>query len=250
MEKLIYALVPVRSSGDLEPLLLTMKGIAGADLYMISSGEIAAVAGDACRAGMVADKAMALAYAEVIETLSQQVTLLPMRLGSWMETSGAVINMLERNHAEIQQNLLSVENRYEFGLRVFCEPEKLLAELKEKSETQADTRPLPVTEVKKSASMDWVNKKLKEHRLEELLVAYVDSVIADIRSELDRLKAVCRIKKMVTPATIIDGVFLLDKRLKDEVIQTAGDLQKRYPGLNIILTGPWAPYNFVDFKVK
>jgi len=97
---------------------------------------------------------------------------------------------------------------------------------------------------------DWVNKKLKEHRLEELLISYVDSVIAEVTVQLDRLKAISKIKKMVTPTTIIDAVFLLDKALKDELIHAVGDLQNKYPLLNFIMTGPWPPYNFVDFTVK
>ena len=234
----------------LKTLLAGMKGIADTDLYELSFGEITVVVSDVSRAGLIAAKSTALEYAAVIETLSQHFTLLPMRFWSLMESNEAIIHMLERNYHDIQQNLLKVENKYEFGLKVFCDSETLMAELREKSEAASKTQVTTVAEIRNSVSRIWVNKKLKEHRLEELLVTYVDSVIAEITGQLDRLKTISKIKKMVTPTTIIDGVFLLDKALKDELIHAVGDLQNKFPGLNFILTGPWPPYNFVDFTVK
>jgi hypothetical protein len=251
MEKMIYSILFAKSKTEkLKTLLAGMKGIADTDLYELSFGEITVVVSDVSRASLIAGKSTALEYAAVIETLSQQFTLLPMRFGSLMESDEAIIHMLERNYHDIQQNHLKIDDKFEFGLKVFCDSEKLMAELREKSEAASKTQVTTVTEIKNSASRNWVNKKLKEHRLEELLVSYIDSVIEDITGQLDRLKTISKIKKMVTPTTIIDGVFLLDKALKDELIHAVGDLQNKFPGLNFILTGPWPPFNFVDFTVK
>jgi hypothetical protein len=251
MEKMIYSLLSLKKQPDkLHALLAETKGMAGADLFALSFDNIAAIVSDIGMTGLIAGKSTALEYAAVIETLSQHFTLLPMRFGSVMESNEAIIHMLEKNHPDIEQNLLKVENKYEFGLKVFCDSETLMAELREKSEAASKTQGTTVAEIKNSESRNWVNKKLKEHRLEELLVSYIDSVIEYIAGQLDRLKTISKIKKMVTPTTIIDGVFLLDKALKDELIHAVGDLQNKFPGLNFILTGPWPPYNFVDFTVK
>ena len=251
MEKMIYSILFAKSNTEkLKTLLAGMKGIADTDLYELSFDEITVVVSDVSRACLIADKSTAIEYATVIETLSQQFTLLPMRFGSLMESNEAIIHMLEKNHPDIEQNLLKVENKYEFGIKVFCDSGKLMAELRVKSEAKTKTFATPAPEIKNSVYRDWVNKKLNEHRLEEMLLAYVDSVIAEITGQLDRLKAISKIKKMVTPTTIIDAVFLLDKALKDELIHTVSDLQNKYPGLNFIMTGPWPPYNFVDFTVK
>jgi hypothetical protein len=251
MEQMIYALVSEKiDHGKLAASLSGMQGIAGVNLYAVLFNQISAVVSDMSRASQIAGKSTAIEYAGVIETLSQQFTLLPMRFGSIMQSNEAIIHMLERNYHDIQQNLLKVERKYEFGLKVFCDSETLMAELREKSEASPLPSATPAPEIKNSESRNWVNKKLKEHRLEELLVSYIDSVIEDITGQLDRLKTISKIKKMVTPTTIIDGVFLLDKALKDELIHAVGDLQNKFPGLNFILTGPWPPYNFVDFIVK
>jgi len=251
MENLIYALLSVKNKpGRLHSVLAGIKGIAGADLHQLSFHEITVVVSDMSRASLNAGKSTAIEYAGVIETLSQQFTLLPVRFGSLMESNEAIIHMLEKNYPDIQQNLLKVEKKYEFGLKVFCDSGKLMTELRTKSEGSFLPSATPAPENKNSVFRDWVNIKLKEHRQEELLVTLVDSVIADISGRLDRMKAISKIKKMVSPTTLIDGVFLLDKALKDELIHAVGDLQNKYPELNFIMTGPWPPYNFVDFTVK
>lgn len=251
MEKIIYSLVSVKKQSDqLNTMLAGQKGIAGTNLQHIPFEETSAIVSDLNRASLVADESTAIEYAAVIETLFQEFTLLPMRFGSFMESDEGIVQMLERNYQEITQNLLKVENRYEFGLKVFCNPELVLENLRIKSETMVDTPKRPLSEIKDSNVRAWIDKKLKENRLEDMLVSYVDSIIAEINEQLSKLNAISKIKKMVTPTTIIDGVFLIEKEFKDALIQAGSHLKNKYPTLTIIITGPWPPYNFVNFAVK
>ncbi|MCX6280251.1 MAG: GvpL/GvpF family gas vesicle protein [Bacteroidetes bacterium] len=251
MEKMIYAIVSVtRDTEKLNAFLSGIKGIAGADLYAVCFNEISAVVSDKERATLIADKSSAIEYAEVIELMAAHFTLLPMRFGSVMESSDLISKMLERNYIEIQNNIQKVENKCEFGLKVFCDAEKLHEELRRKSEETANATPRASLEIRNSVYVDYVNKKLKEHKLEELLLNYVDSVIAGISGYVDRLQAVNKFKKMTTALNIIDAVFLLEKDKKDALIHAVGELQNQHASLSFILTGPWPPYNFVDFIVK
>ena len=250
MEKIIYAILSVKNPEKLNTLLFGMKGIAGADLCGVSFDEISAVVCDISRADLIVDRPNAIEYAGVIEKLAQQFTLLPMRYGSLMESIDSINKMLGRNYNEFQQNLQKVQNKCEFGLKIFCDSEKLKADLREKSEADTKTPAQLAPEIKNSVYRDYVNKKLKEHRLEELLLTYVDSVIAEITGCLARLNAVNKFKKMATATNIIDAVFLLEKDRKGELIQTVEDLQNKNKGLNFVLTGPWPPYNFVEITIK
>jgi len=251
MEKMIYSILSIKKNSDkLIPLLVGMKGISGTDLKAVSFDEITAVVSDVKRADLIADRSKAIEYAGVIENLAQQFTVLPMRYGSIMESAESINKMLERNYHEFQQNLQKVENKCEFGLKIFCDSKKLKSELRIKSEADTQTPEKPATEIKNSVYKDYVDKKLKEHRLEELMLTYVDSVIVKILGYLDRLNAVNKFKKMATDTNIIDAVFLLDKERKDALIHVTEDLKTQYPGLNFVLTGPWPPYNFVDINIK
>ena len=251
MEKLIYSLVSVKNNREaLNVLLADMKGISGVDLFVVATDEVAAVVSDFDRSGFTTDRAMAIEYAGLIEIMAQQFTLLPVRFGSVMESSDKIHKMLERNYHDIQQNLQKVDNKCEFGLKILCDPEKIMADLKGKTEAIININGTPSGENKNSVFREWVNKKLQEHRLEEMMITFVDSVIAALTIPLDRLNTISKFKKMATAITIIDAVFLLDKEKKKSLIQSVEEIQKQFPGLNFLLTGPWPPYNFVEIVLK
>ncbi len=251
MEKMIYTLIAVnKGSGKLDQLLLDMKGISGVALNTVCLNGIAAVVGGNNKSDLISDKANALEFAGIIDKLSHGFTLLPMRYGSFMESTDAIALMLERNYQEIEQNLRKVEGKFEFGLKVFCDSEKLKASiiLKTEAETGSTTNASP--EVKNSVFREYVNAKLKAHRLEELMISYVDTVIAAINAQLAILQAEHKFKKMASAAILIDSIFLLEKGKKNELVDAIKILQSQFPGLDFVLTGPWPPYSFVETTIK
>ncbi len=251
MSIMIYAILSVKKNpGKLDPLLAGIKGISGAGLYAVLVDKVAVAVCDINKVDLVADKSGAIEYASVIETLAQQYTLLPVRYGSVMESAGTIKKLLKRNYVEIQQNLKKVENKFEFGLKVFCDSEKLIAELKAESKETNEVEQKSGSEIQNSVFREYINKKLKEHRREEMMLSYVDSVIAELTEFLTHLNTVNKIKKMASPKNIIDAVFLLKKDKIEEMVQAIKDFQSKYPELNFILTGPWPPYNFVEFTIK
>ena len=251
MERIVYALLSVNPPSEkLNALLVGMKGVSGEGLFVVSYDEISAIVSDIKKVELNADRSNVLQYAEVIDSLAAHFTLLPMRFGSVMESTDAIADMLERNHNEIKLNIQKVDHLYEFGLKVFCDPKTIQAEVIAKSKVDVDSVVKPTRESGNSIFRDYVNRKLTEHRLEESRLRYVESVIREITACISRLNPESKFRKMVTPTTIIDAVFLLEKSKKGELIEVIGDLQNQYTGLNFVLTGPWPPYNFVDFTVK
>jgi hypothetical protein len=251
MKKIIYALLYVKGNPEsLQTLLDGMKGIADTSLTHLSFNEVVAVVSDINSGSVITDKSTAIEYASVIEILSQHYTLIPVRYGSLLDSSEAVINMLERNFSDIQHNLFKVENKHEFGLRIFCEPEKLREQLQAKSEADSKMTANPAPEATQSVFLDYMNKKLKEHRLEELFINYTDCIIAEISEYLTQMNATCKFKKMGSATHIIEAVFLLEKQRKGELLQAVQNLQKKHNELNFVLTGPWSPYNFAEITIK
>ncbi|MFZ4547880.1 MAG: GvpL/GvpF family gas vesicle protein, partial [Bacteroidales bacterium] len=234
----------------LNTLLLGIKGIADVGLSAVRQDGIAAVIGENNKSDLISDKANAIQFAGIIEKLAQNVTLLPMRYGSFMESSDAVALMLERNCEEIGQNLRKVEGKYEFGLKVFCGSEKLKANIVQKNETGTESLQNAVNEVKNSVFREYINAKLKAHRLEELVISYVDSVITAINAQLAMLQAEHKFKKMASASILIDSIFLLEKGKKIELVEAIKTLQNHYPDLDFVLTGPWPPYSFVETTIK
>lgn len=249
MHKIIYSLVLVKKNPKkLNRLLSGMHGISGADLSVIFFDEIAAVVSDIKNANIITDKTNAVEYAKVIENLSQQFTLLPVRYGSIMESSELVQNMLKKNYSKFHENLEKVENKVEFGLKVFCDSKKIKEELVTKLEL--DLVPKSIQKHKTSIYTEYIDKKLKEHQLEKLLLEYVDTIIQDITSRLSKMNPIHKFKKMESESKIIDAVFLIKKSKQEDLITTVKDLQNKHTGLRLMLTGPWPPYNFVDITIN
>ena len=248
---MIYALLSVHEKAEkLNLLLSTIKGISQTDLMAVSYKEIAAVVSCQKETDIIADKNKVLEYAGVIDQLAQHFTLLPMRYGSSMESNEAILAMLKINYTEIHQNLLKVENKNEFGLKIFCDTQKLHTQIRAESEINSSLNNGLEDQPANSVFKDYVNKKLREHRLEELMISYVDALIAEISIYLDQFHAFYKFKKMTTSNNIIDAVFLLDKEKQTELVSAIETLQHRYPDLNVMLTGPWSPFNFVEITIK
>ena len=249
MGTLIYSILLLKNSQEkLNTLLKEIKGLEGEDIFCLSLDEIVAVVSNINNVNISSDKFGAIEYAGLIEIISQQFTLLPMRYGSVMESSDVVTKMLERNYQEILQNLIRIENKFEFGLKILCDSEKLKSELRDKSQTLVPDNQNP--DHQNSVYRDWVNKKLIEHRLEEQVLSYVDSLITQITETLAGLNTIHKFKKMASESILIDSVFLLDKVLKKDLVAKIEFFQNQYPELNFVLTGPWPPYSFVNFTVK
>ncbi|MEI7423539.1 MAG: GvpL/GvpF family gas vesicle protein [Prolixibacteraceae bacterium] len=251
MGKLIYAILTEKHSNqNLSSLLTGMRGLKGQELLAVSCEEIIAIISNVDKVSTIPERSGAIEYAGIIEHLSQYYTLLPMRYGSIMETPDDIKNMLGRNYEEIHQNLMYVQNKFEFGLKILCDFTKLKTEIQDKSPIH---NLLPETQNsahQTSIYRNWVNKKLHEHRLEELVVTYVDSIINKITTTLNELNSIQKFKKMVTESILVDSVFLLDKELKNDLLAKISALQNQFPELNFVLTGPWPPYSFVKFQVK
>lgn len=250
MEMMIYTIVSVKKAPErLTEILAGLRGISGDMLFAISHLDVAAVVSIVTKAALITDTTNAMEYAGVIETLSHQFNVLPVRYGSIIKTEDSLMKILERNHEEIEENLRKVEDKFEFGLKVFCDTDKLARDLKSKTET-VTVLPTEMPTTSSSISREWLNKKLKEHRIEESILHYVDSVIATLTEKLTELEAVNKFRKRTSSTILIDAVFLLDKTRKQSLIQMITDIEKEHPDLNFVLTGPWPPYNFVDITLK
>jgi hypothetical protein len=251
MRELIYAIVSNKyTCGKLNELLSGIKGITGANLYAVSFGQVSAVVSKLEKLDLIADRAHVIIFAEAIEKLTYHFTLLPMRFGSMLDSPHAIQKMLDKNYSELENNLRKVEDKSEFGLKIFCNIEKLKINLKMNSGETNDSLQKITSSDNDTVFRKYIKQKLEIHRIEEMLSKYIDSIIAEFTGFLIELNAEKKIKKMTSGTTIIDAVFLLKKEKKAKLIEAIEELQVKYSGLNFVLTGPWPPYSFVDITIK
>lgn len=252
MSKLIYAFVASKSStAELSLILKCMRSISGTKLAAIPVKGVTAIVSDLSRKELVADKLSAIAYAGIIEELAKSFTVIPVRFPSFLGTSTEVEELIVRNLEGIRANLNNIENRAEFGLKIFCDKNVLKETLWLKGkEGEMKQEDLESNTGRPSVYREWVDKKLKEYQLEEHVTSFVNSIVTVIIDSVTPIEAGCKFRKMVSETLVLDAIFLIHKKDKSILVEMVKALEIQFNLLTFILTGPWPAYSFVDFTVK
>lgn len=248
MKKIIYAIIASNQSHtELSDLLKGVQGISGSTLYALSFNDISVAVSDFTSSKFTMNKEVAIDFARVIEELSESVTLLPIRFGTFLKSDEIINQLLVKHYDSFLQNIKQVENKYEFGLKVFWDYEKCSEQIRVKLESE-DVKASDYFSTN-TIHTDYLLSKIKKHRLEAALLKYVEQLIEEISQYLAQINPDCKFKKMVTNTIILDAVFLVEKNKKDEFIQTIEVIKQQNADLNLLLTGPWPPYSFVDIVI-
>ncbi|MCF8308429.1 MAG: GvpL/GvpF family gas vesicle protein [Bacteroidales bacterium] len=251
MDKMIYAIILTNNNPDkLTSFLTPMKGISEEILYSVSFKNVSAVIGDIKREDLKKTKPQIIKYADLIENMKQYYTLLPMQFGSIVDSAKTIKKKLEINYQEINQNLKKVKNKYEYGIKVFGNIEKLKEGFMPTTKSEFQKTLNSSSASKNSAYRNYVNKKFFKYKQDKVLANFIDSVIEEIKGYLAHFNSLHKFKTEISSRNIIDGVLLIEKDKENELIRIVKDMQNRYPKLTFILTGPWPPYNFIDININ
>lgn len=249
MDKIIYAILASNQrKTELNDLLKGIRGISGSDLYALSFNDISVAVSDFTPSKFTINKELAIDFARVIEELSQQVTLLPVRFGTFLKSDEIVNQLLINHYDSFLKNLQKVENKYEFGLKALWDYEKCSEQIRVKAESEK----VKADDYFSTSTIhtNYLLEKIKKHRLEDALLKHVEQLIEDISRRLAQINPDFKFKKMVTNSIILDAVFLVEKNKRDEFIQAIEALKQQKADLQFLLTGPWPPYSFVDITIE
>jgi len=246
--KCVYAIVSSDQPGNDSPVYhdVNVSGLAGANTYAVSFNGISAIVSDFDSEGTKLDKTSALKFAGVIEELALCHCILPMRFGTFFESKEAVLEMLKKHCEKFVHCLGTVKNKYEYCLKVFWDSN--LYQSKIESDSVKTDKEASKLVSGTSPQTEYLLCKLKEHKKEEKLLEYVESLIEEIDQKLVHLDPMVKSKKMVSKSLILDAVYLLDKKYKDAFIYEIDSFNKQHEDLNLLLTGPWPPYSFADIN--
>ncbi len=216
------------------------------EFEIIADNELAAIISHNPDSTSVITREVLLCYANIIDRFSQLVSLIPMRFGSVVPSISDVINLLYINSASILKVLTKIRNTDEYSLRFLfsTEPPSLI----------------PVDAVDVSASLPgvlhgdseikkYLREKYKRHITDENRLQYIENVKTIFISSLQTVIQDVQFKKTLSTAFILDAVLLVEKAKKDQLLSFVKSIQFRYPEHNVILTGPWPPYNFSQINI-
>jgi hypothetical protein len=246
--KIIYAIIasPTDTPIQCGKLLENTRGIAGSSLYRIAYQTIAAIVSNIEDPKALSIQQTVLDYANVIEKLSQHLSLLPVKFGSFLTSGNDVRQFLERHYIHFSNNLTTVGGKYEYGLKVFCHSEAHVTNYHTISVVRSNTNQYIASS---TVQASYLLQKMKRQQEADALVEFVEDLNRTINQCLAPLQVLQKINAMAVGTLLLDTVFLVNKNRQTEFVKIVMQSKDRYPDLYFLLTGPWAPYNFVESLV-
>ncbi|MCG2712397.1 MAG: GvpL/GvpF family gas vesicle protein [Candidatus Omnitrophica bacterium] len=184
----------------------------------------------------------------------RQACVIPFKLGTLFHSEENLKAMLKKHKGEFKDTLKWLEGKEEWGLKIYCDGDKLKENLIQKDKELLDldrqiSAALPgkafILKKKKAELLNTiVNKKLNESGQDsfERLRQY------SISSGINKL-----LPKEVTERKdemILNAVFLINKNKAADLADAVKEIKALYAGwgLSFDCTGPWPPYNFTTIE--
>lgn len=210
---------------------------------------------DAFTSNLQALAPFALAHEEAIRALLPATSaLVPLTFGAVYRTPERVAAFLHERQAELRAALDRVRDRDEWGIKVFRDTPRftqvVLATSESMRQAEAELRAA-------SPGRAYLLRKSRERRIEDEVEAETDRAAARVAQQLAGAAALARREAIpleagprgrpAPRALVLKAAFLVD-RASSEAFAARCDAIARLEaarGLEVELTGPWAPYSFV-----
>jgi hypothetical protein len=173
-------------------------------------------------------------HERVIEALMQRHPVLPVRFGTTFSNPGALSAALDERRAALRVSLQKVAGKVELGVRAIREGSH------EDDPGAIETTP--------TTGRDYILGRVREHRRREAGAAEARRTLEPLHHELEGLSSDARARWSVSPETLLAAAYLVDEDRVEDFRTAVDRAEKESPDVRIFCTGPWPPYNFVDFQ--
>ncbi|MFH0982016.1 MAG: GvpL/GvpF family gas vesicle protein [Planctomycetota bacterium] len=208
-------------------------GVGGAAVSLVTDDELAVAVSRVSDAGGAPDVAHAMAYADVIAALSADRTVLPVRYGCLFPARTQVHEFLRARHAEFAALLDELDGCVEMGVRVL-----LSGAGRPVRERRSRT-----TEV--ASGTAYLTGRSAAYARRDAEREAGAATAAAIQRTFNRLSKRSRAAPAVIGENLLVSMYFLIRR------EHIGAFCRRFRRLQeqgayrLLLSGPWAPYNFV-----
>jgi hypothetical protein len=246
-----------------------VAGIAGEPVSVISANGLSAAISRVSPAELTPDANRALAYHRVVEAFHQDRTVIPMRYGSVYEEEARIVRFLEKNEKKLNALLDELDGCVEMGIRILL-PEFDGSELHSHEEGYAAADTASENAVSEEpdvpgtfrpsvgAGHEYLRKRRKHYGLDEILTRRRDAMVEHCRQafqahyvKMKREDVASEIMHLGSDRTgtaargsLLSLYFLVPKSSIEPFRLAFRDLSSR-ESAKLLLSGPWAPYNFV-----
>lgn len=196
-------------------------------------------------------EAKVLAHQQVLTSILERQTIIPMKFATIYQSEQRVRDMLETYYDEFIDALTYLQGKQELGVKIYCDRPSVMQSVATESDRVVQIK----TEMDNTSegAAYFLKKKLQtvieddiadsmdaaaQHIYEQLSPLAVESVMNPIQQS-ETLDA--QVEMILNTAYLLDNDNVADfRRILDRLMEDYGTLE-----LNYELTGPWPPYNFV-----
>lgn len=214
----LYGLIETRP-------LPSRRGLGDGELARVEVGELAAVVSEIDQRPTASEDAL-WEHESVLEALMIDGPVLPVRFGVVFADVEDVERELRTRHDAFAAALETVRGKVEIGVRVLKAP-------------AVDERPAAADDGDSRPGTRYLRERLARRSEAALLARPIQDALAPF--------AVAeRVRVRPEPNTLLSASYLVAASELDAVRTQVAELQRANAELNLVCTGPWPPYNFVD----
>jgi hypothetical protein len=187
----------------------------------------------------------------VISRFAEKTAVVPMKFGTIFKSSKSLEDMLEEKHQDFLEIILNLDGKEEWGVKVFCDMNKLQEHIRQASK---NIRDIDAAIKDKPEGIAYFLKRKREGLIFEESERKMNECASSIHEELSSIADKNCLNKLQPKELtkkeaemILNGAYLILKEKIDEFKSKVSDLQKTYAdsGLELEISGPWPPYSFV-----
>jgi hypothetical protein len=188
-------------------------------------------------------------HEQILERVREQrVTVVPMRLFTIYESTASLVAMLTRERRYLAEALGRLACRTEWGVKLYVLPDAAALEHLLASEQDAPDEHVGPGE-------SYLLRRRSADRRREDAARRLDDVRDRAHDRLAGLAVEARVNPLQPPelsdhegTMLMNGVYLVDDDSLQAFRDAVSDLgtEGAEQGIDVVLTGPWPPYNFVN----
>lgn len=233
-----------------------LLGIRNQPLYDIEYRDLSAVVSAFPLDHLTANMDDVLSHQKVIEDMRRKpgTTILPVRFGTILGNQEEVTNLLSKSYKEYKLRLSKLGGKDEFGIKVL-----ITNTTREKLKELVEAESKEIKKIRDNISSLSANSSgstyLLELNLQDAIKNGISKKIEKLADEIHRqfvqVSEESSLLKADIEQMILNVAYLVDRNSAMALKSRFEELKKAYGTIGLIfhMSGPWAPYSFLEGKV-
>lgn len=232
-------------AGQFDSSLDSPPGIENQGVYQINCGSFAPVLSTLLTTGEVnLSKEAIYQHENIVEFFMKHTSILPVQFNTLFENEEELVATLKTYNLEIETNLHKVCSCVEMGIKVLVKDSS-----KKSSNGHSFTK--NISKDNMSKAKQYLLDKFSSHKeslyLQEIYKEQGESIYTSL-NEYSKLG----IKFPIATGShlILNSAFLILKDSLSSFKNKFQEIKRNNTDFAFLLSGPWPPYNFVDFSIQ